>query len=314
MACKLDTKDQVKGELMKRLIALFAISAFVAHANAVTASNTSTAEAPKKRYVINTMTTPIPAAAPAAPEAAPQVAPEAQETAPVTAEANPAPTQDLTLEDDKALAQEVQAAEVQQTVTRVERSNYSQNNFYIGGSFGFGAYPEANNIQSGAAVNLSFGYILSNAFMFELGAGYSQFKMDAPNFTIFNRRDEYDINQYSAQLAAKYRLLDGPIVPNVGVLVSYTQRQLTLKNPFNTTNGQPIDAGTTNATDAGLSAGLEYEINETFALGADLRYMFNVANNAGDSGGLVVNNNFTNNTAVEKLQYYNAGITARVNF
>lgn len=297
---------------MKRLIALFAISAFVAHANAVTASNTSTATAPsaespsqgqsaKKRYVINTMTTPVPAAAPAPTETA--------------TTASTAPAQDLTLEDDKAVAQEVQAAEVQQTVTRVERSNYSQNNFYIGGSFGFGAYPEANNIQSGGAVNLSFGYILSNALMLELGAGYGQYKMDAPNYTIYNRRDEYDINQYSAQVAAKYRLLEGPIVPNVGVLVSYTQRQLTLKNPYNaTSNGQTVDAGTTNATDAGLTGGLEYEINETIALGVDMRYMFNVANSAGNNSGTVVNGNFTNNTAIEKLQYYNAGLTARVNF
>lgn len=311
---------------MKRLIALFAISAFVAHANAVTASNTSTAQAPaeaaqpaKKRYVINTMTTPIPAAAPAAQEAAPgttttTTTTTTTEVAPTASTAPAAPADDLTLEEDKALTQEVQAAEVQQTVTRVDRSNYSQNNFYIGGSFGFGAYPEANNIQSGGAVNLSIGYIISNALMLELGAGYGQYKMDAPNYTIFNRRDEYDINQYSAQAAAKYRLLEGPIVPNVGVLVSYTQRQLTLKNPYNSTNGQSVDAGTTNATDAGLTAGLEYEINETFALGADIRYMFNVANNAGD-GATVVNGNFTNNnTAIEKLQYYNAGITARVNF
>lgn len=294
---------------MKRLIALFAISAFVAHANAVTASNTSTAAAPpadaqaapqpaKKRYVINTMTTPIPVTAQAAPAA--QAAPE----------------KDLTLEQqDQKVAQEVQAAEVQQTVTRVDRSNYSKNNFYIGGSLGFGAYPEANNIQSGGAVNLSIGYIISHALMLELGAGYGQYKMDAQNYTIYNRRDQYDINQYSASLAAKYRLLDGPIVPNLGVLVSYTQRQLTLTNPYNaTSSGQTADAGTTKATDAGLTAGLEYEINETVALGVDVRYMFNVANSAGDSGGTVVNGNFTNNTAIEKLQYYNAGVTARVNF
>ncbi len=296
---------------MKRLIALFAISAFVAHANAVTASNTSTAASPatpaqqpaaeaKKRYVINTMTTPVPTAA------------TTTETVPSVAAA---PAQELTLDEDKSIAAEVQAAEVQQTVTRVERSTYSNNNFYIGGSFGFGAYPEANNIQSGGAVNLSFGYIISNALMLELGAGYGQYKMDTPNFTILNRRDEYDINQYSANLAAKYRLLDGPIVPNLGLLVSYTQRQLTLKNPYNaTSSGQTADAGTTNATDAGLTAGLEYEVSEAFALGVDVRYMFNVANSAGDSGGTIVNGNFTNNTAVEKLQYYNAGITARVNF
>lgn len=298
---------------MKRLIALFAILAFVAHANAVTASNTSTAAAPpeaKKRYVINTMT-----GQPAAP--APTAAQPQQATASAEASqpAAAAPAQDLTLDDDQKIEKEVQAAEVQQTVTRVDRSNYSKNNFYIGGSFGFGAYPEAVNITTGAAVNLSLGYIINNSWMLELGAGYGQYKMDAQNYTIYNRRDNYDVNQYSANLAAKYRLLDGPIVPNVGAVIAYTQRQLTLTNPYNSTNGNTtVDAGTTNATDAGLTAGLEYEVSESIALGFDIRYMFNLASNTSNNSGTVVNGNITNNFAIEKLQYYNAGVTARLNF
>ncbi len=307
---------------MKRLIALLAISSFVVHANAVTSSNSSstaaTPEAVKKRYVINTMTTPIPA--PAAEATAPESDLKVELAASTAApQAAAAPEAELTLdvENEKAITQEVEAAEAQQIITRVEKSKTSNNNFYLTGSVGLGAYPEVNNISSGAAANVAFGYMLNRTWMLELGAGYGQYKMDSQNFTIFNRRDNYDIDQTSANLGAKYRILDGNIVPTVGAALAYTSRQFTLTNPFNSTvNQSSIDAGTTQSTDAGLTAGVDYELNDTIAFGLDLRYMFNLSNNSTAATNSVSGPIFAGSTGVsiEKLQYYNAGLSARMNF
>jgi hypothetical protein len=68
--------------------------------------------------------------------------------------------------------------------------------------------------------------------------------------------------------------------------------------------------------DAGLSAGVDYQFGHDYAIGLDIKYMFNISNSAGSSS-----NNSANittpgyvGTPIEALQYYTAGLSGRMNF
>ena len=74
--------------------------------------------------------------------------------------------------------------------------------------------------------------------------------------------------------------------------------------------------GQSNTVDAGLSAGVDYEFGHDYAIGLDLKYMFNVSNSASNSNN--TNANVTTpgyqGTPIESLQYYTAGLSGRMNF
>lgn len=184
---------------------------------------------------------------------------------------------------------------------------------------GLGGYPEVSNVNSGYDITGAVGYYYNN-YMFEAGAGIAKYRMDVRNYSFFNKIDNFDIDQYRAHLAAKYRFDKGAMgmtnrwQPIVGALLTYTQRQYNLTNPAitNPNTSTSGNTGSSNAVDAGLNAGLDYEFNPDYAIGFDFKYMFNLSNE--------VNANYANpnagynGTPIEQLQYYIAGISAKINF
>ena len=230
----------------------------------------------------------------------------------------PAAVDELTLDDDAQMSDEVAAAEAQQIITHVQKhKKEDEKNIYISAVVGTGAYPDVNNITGSYSAALSAGYIYKNMIMFEGGIGLTRYEMDVLNFSISNRRDNYEIDQYSAFVGAKYRILEGRIVPTVGGLISYTYRKFALTNPYMATvNTGNVDAGNSSTTDGGITAGLDYEFSRDFAVGVDFKYMMNLANSKDSDSNNINSPSFNGyaGTSIERLQYYTAGVSARMNF
>lgn len=184
--------------------------------------------------------------------------------------------------------------------------------FYTSALLGIGAYPEVSNVDKGYNASVAAGYHYSEPLMLEVGFGVAKSQLSVKNQLYTNQRDNFDINQYQGNLAAKYRL-DGlfgsDFRPQLGAILSYTSRKYSQTNNLILLTG---NTGSSTAMDAGLSGGIDYDLNKSLSLGAEFRYMFNLSNQ--------VSANYTNpsygyiGTSIESLQYYVAGVAARLNF
>lgn len=340
---------------MKRLIAFIALSLFVVNANAVTAAKSSptkkTTSAPitetpiKDDPIISKLEAEVGAEKPSpsapvqknSPEMAALYKAQAANKPPTTettpgldpslVSATPAPTDSLMMQDategDLALDDNALEAQTAANLATQESSTYidvmpkkKEKNWYISGAVGTIGYPDVSNITGQYAASASIGYIMDGMFMFEAGLGIAQYKMESLNPTILNRMDKFDIDQYSATAAAKYRYAFGRVVPNGGVIVQLTQRNFLQRDPNNIGNNSvTAERGNSQTTDAGFIGGVDFEMNRDFAIGVEAKFLTNVANSADE----VVNINSNtqsgyNVTPIEKLQSYSAGISARMNF
>lgn len=298
---------------MRNLLVLMTMFLMVAHANAVTPTKSSTQTAAQKRDA----------------ELAKQLAAEVEaeeQTAPANSTAItatpsseaviPEPTSEQIIENEMSQAEAQQ--EAQQSVAHVESKKQNKKNMYIMGSIGTIAYPDVGNITGRYSAMMSLGYVFDSSIIIEGGAGISQFNMDALSPTILNRHDYYDIDQYSAFLAAKYKMNFGKLAPNAGVLVAMTNRQFTQRDPNHVGNNSiTADRGSSQTTDGGLTAGVDYELSQDYAIGLDMKYLVNLSNSvSGNSSNNINATNLTGYTVtpIEKLQNFSVGVSARMNF
>lgn len=214
---------------------------------------------------------------------------------------------------DLKLEEEVNASAAGENTTSVENQKINSTKIYVTGVVGAGSYPQVSNVNEGYALSAALGYNFNERISGEAGMVIAQYKMDIQNMFVFNRRDDYDVNQYGAYVGAKYRfdnLFSTKFKPNVGATVIYSYRDYKLTN-FNT-GSNSNSTGNSNAWDAGVGAGLDYMLGSQMAVGVDVKYMFNLANR--------INNTYINPTygytgsQLESLQYYTAGLSATVNF
>jgi hypothetical protein len=293
---------------MKNLFVLMAVTMFFASANAVTSSKNSTAavsETPVQDQAL-----------------AEQLSKEVEGGPSAAQGANMDANGELTLDNEstneQTIANEIADAETQQIITRLQENKKKQEkNIYISAVIGTSAYPDVNNIQGSYAGTMALGYKWNNMIMFEGGVGVSRFQMDILNLSILNRRDNYDIDQYSAYIGAKYRILNRRVVPTVGGILAYTHRAFTLTNPFNQpVTVETLDAGTSQTTDLGITAGIDYEFSKEFAIGLDVKYMINLANKNNQDSNNINSTTFNGyaGTTIERLQHYTAGVSARMSF
>lgn len=232
------------------------------------------------------------------------------------AHAPAAPAEEVATLD--AIQNEMDSSAPQQAaVTKVQPvKKKSDSNMYIMGVAGTSGYPEVGNVNGSYAVSGALGMFF-DSIMVEAGIGMAKYTMDVRNFSTFNGRDNYDVDQYNFQIGAKYRLMDGSLVPNVGLLAAYSNRTFSLSAPAQSAfNANQTVTGESTTVDAGLSAGVDYEFGTDYAIGLDVKYMFNVSNNASSSNN--TNSNITTpgytGTPIEALQYYTAGLSGRMNF
>lgn len=184
--------------------------------------------------------------------------------------------------------------------------------YYSGVILGMGAYPEVTNVNKGYNVSVNAGYHYSEQMMFDLGIGMAKSQMSVTNLLLVNQKDNFEISQYQGFLGAKYQLegiLGTKFKPVGGVTLSYTYRKYNLQNGTTTLSG---NTGNSTAFDAGLNAGIDYDISTTYALGLDFKYMFNLSNQV--SANYANPSYGYNGKSLESLQYYIAGLSARMNF
>lgn len=202
------------------------------------------------------------------------------------------------------------------------------NSLYISGGLGMAEYSDVDNIQGNMATGFSVGSIVSENLMVEGAFVYSNYYIDeywSPNF--FKEMDQYNFS-----LSAKAYLPAGRLRPYVGAVGSYVHRKYadrTFDNSYgyNSYGNHSQSSGqtTTNAFDLGLTAGLDFDLTDSFAIGSGFTYMTNVINKSenflrdyygqGGYGGYRSYNSAPPNTEpVEELDYYMFTVSGKLRF
>jgi hypothetical protein len=246
-------------------------------------------------------------------------------------------------QSEKAVAEEMsQPMAFEQTQTTNESqtdiSNLENDSFfnskYVGLTAGIPTYPDYQNVKGNYNVGIKFG-MGHDRFLFELGLSMAQFVLEdsyygfGPNASAgqynyiynfaansqFSDRADFELKQYSGSLGGRYQILDGFIRPNIGGEFVYSYRQYsslerTLEiNSFGATTVLPegTSYGNSHALDFGVLAGVDLAINPSFTLGADFKYLINVAHR-------INGENSTNGTPLEKLAHFVGGLSATFQF
>ncbi len=225
--------------------------------------------------------------------------------------------EDETSKEEKVdVKSEVRAALAEQYAAPANIAQY-----YISGLVGTANYSTAN-IRSKLSSGFSLGMVTPERFVVEGSFIYGQSEID--NIAGYTADGlTYDFSQYNFSAALKYQLLPGKLRPTVGALASYTRRSYSVAsggyNSYNSGANGP-DLGSTDAFDAGLEAGLDIALSSNFSIGADLRYLWNIASKTSNDKGYrtaTYNNQRVTNggiPVVEDLAYYIASMSAKFTF
>lgn len=248
--------------------------------------------------------------------------------------------------EEKAVAQEVEAAAplmLEETTTTTSETNINElqkepgffDSKFVGLTAGVPAYPDYSNIKGDYNVGVKFG-MGHDRFLFELGLSMAQFTIEdtyynygpyalnnsfnyvygfANNGQVINNRADFEMKQYSGSLGSRYQILDGFIRPNVGGEFVYSYRQYSSlettwsANSFGSLTSLPsgTNYGDSHALDFGVLAGVDLAVNPNFLIGADFRYLINVAHR-------INGENSTAGTPIEKLQHFVGGLSAVFKF
>lgn len=241
----------------------------------------------------------------------PQQQPQVQPAAPVQQ-----PVQPVYIEPKEALSRDAVREEVRAALKEDETAVTAPvESRYFAGIAGIGEYPDVKNVKGNYSLGAAFGTRYDEYLLVEGSFLMSNYTVDLMNYgyspyVAVARMDSYEVNQYQGAIAAKYQLLGGMIRPVLGGLIAYSYRKFTLTNGYSGAQNQ--DTGYSHAVDLGVDAGVDIEFSQRFSLGIDIKYMFNMSSRvtaeyANSSYGYV-------GTPIEKLQYYIAGVSARVNF
>lgn len=247
-----------------------------------------------------------PVAAPvvAAPIPAVVAAPVVVSEAPVVTEKK----EDRLSRDD--VRQELRAAldesKVKDEAKKIERKTF----FSLMG--GMGDYNN-NNITGQYALGMGFGQKINDRLIVEGQFAYSDYHVQNGdglmyNYTIYPRIS--NMEQYQAILAAKYQLLGGSFRPIVGVATAYTYRQYS-----DIQFGNSGDTGNSSAFDLGVLCGADLEVSENFAIGLEVRYLWNVMNRTQINNSLTPSQVYIGSSVTpENMGNMNIGITSRISF
>lgn len=186
-------------------------------------------------------------------------------------------------------------------------------NYYVGGVIGLTEYPDVGYVDNDLSYGLALGAELNNKFTVDGSFIFSRYTIDHPQFN--SRFIPYkDMEQYNFNVALKYSFFEGLVRPVAGGVASYTYRKYS-----NSVQGQRFytsatgtltstEDSTTDAFDMGLLLGLDFDLIESFSVGIDYRYMFNLASQDDNI------NLDDYRDPVESLNYYSFGLTGRVRF
>jgi opacity protein-like surface antigen len=172
-----------------------------------------------------------------------------------------------------------------------------------------------SNIKAEGSVGILYGQRINDHFYVEGQFNYADNHIQQPyGLSNGSYGGQYpaitDMQSYQGLVEAKYSFLRGVFRPMVGVAGAYTYRH------YNDIQfGYAGDTGSSNAIDAGLVVGADAQVSESFAIGLEYRYMWNIVNQEQTNSGLQQDFNYSyNNLTPENMGYGNVSLVARFTF
>lgn len=235
--------------------------------------------------------------------------------APVVAPSSNVQAQPIIIQTEKEssltrddVAQEVRAAlDEDKAAANDDASTNLFEKKYFSAQAGVPQYADSQAIRGNYSAGIGIG-TQNDYLQVEGGFIYSNYSLDAFYYNQFYQVSyaPFIMNQYQTYLSAKFQIMSGAIRPNLGGLVSYSYRTY-VTDAYTSFGPAGTKTGNSGAIDLGITAGVDIALNDRFALGADLKYMFNMsANINGDT--------VAGASSPEKLNYYLLGIAAKMAF
>ncbi len=204
-------------------------------------------------------------------------------------------------------------------IAEVEEKPKSQTQMYMSLDGGFLSY-SADNIQTTGAAGLTIGALIDDRFIVEGSFLYS--KGDVESITrpgaVGLWTGEYyptiiEMQQFNYTGAFKYRILKTRVSPYVGGLASYVHRKYEDRQFFD--NYYALE-GTSWAMDVGAMVGADIRLSDNLSIGADFRYVVNIAYDTDAKGRLQSSRIYQNfyDEPVEEMGYYNFLVSAKLLF
>jgi hypothetical protein len=237
----------------------------------------------------------------------------AEGVAPVAAAATGEPS--LTKDDIRG---EVKAALAE--LKTQDAPNEPKEESYISGTLGLGEYPDAINVRGNYSAGFAVGKVVDEKLVFEGSFLYGNYDIEQIFGGFYDQfTGEYypritEMDQYNVAMNVKYNIFRGRLTPVVGAAVGYTYRSYT-DTQFAVTD----ERFTSHALDAGLIAGADLRLTNSFSIGMEYKHMWNITNrqNSGLRRSFQDNNGGVyglKSVAVEDLNHYNVGIFGRATF
>lgn len=226
--------------------------------------------------------------------------------------------QELEKEDFKQDLREI-VTELRAEEKEVDAPPVTGEQYYLLLQGGAGVYPGVENVRGAYNLGVHFGIDYVYGLMVEAGLSFSNYDMyecagynGGCNYSPLNANLR-EIRQTNVGLALKYKFNSSSrIKPVVGGVASIAFREYELMNG----NGYNAVSAKSQALDLGVVGGVDVELGPRLAIGADIRYMFNITNRV--DGANFGANNFNafsaNSSPIEELQYYLFNVNMRVSF
>lgn len=187
--------------------------------------------------------------------------------------------------------------------------------YYVSGLIGMGNFADIDYVDSALATGFTVGMVTSDRFVIEGSFAYGDYTLGNNGYW---GQPTISMDQYDFAVAGKYQILSGKIRPAAGVIASYSRRNYTSDWFYSYGYG---DTGiTTDTFNAGLTAGLDIALTQSFSLGVDFRYMWSIASrdnsNPYNNSFTATNNSNRNWTAsmIEDSAFYMTSIAAKFTF
>lgn len=252
-------------------------------------------------------------------EVKPEVKPEIKAEAAQAVEPVVSSTAVVPVESSKEVDKEIIRSEVSATLAEMKPvEEKAKDRTYVGALLGMGDYPDATNVRPQYASGIAIGRSFNERLIVEGSFLYSNYQVEQRDGGCVVNAYGYtqcypritEMNQYSGAGLVKYQLLGGMLRPELGVLGAYTYRTFS-DSQFALSS----DTVSSQAFDMGLMTGASLALSESFSLGFDFRYMWNLTSRV-DNGfqQSYVKPYLKSDTPIEKMNYYTLGVAARFSF
>jgi hypothetical protein len=260
--------------------------------------------------------TAVPVAAISAPVAAPAPAP-----VPVAVENNQVPVERLNSPDNSVAAGSTTDSS---TLTKAEGENTAKvdsktttpeekvSQFSVGATGGLANYPGVGNITPFYSAGLVGNYMFDEHFGLQIDLDYSNFNITNATYCPFCSGGTLvkNMDQYNFATGIIYDIYKSRVTPLVGALLDYTRRNYSDRVTYGYTYGTPSGS---NAFDAGLVAGVDFNLTKSLILGAQFQYFWNLTYNT-DNPLAYSYYGPIYGSPVESLSYYIVGLNLRFAF